>query len=179
MSGGGFAHAGTLRIRGTVLIDWIHDVMESYRQAGARRILIVNGHYENEPFIFEGIERCREDGLLQDSSVIALSWWSAIDVESLSKRLPRPFVGWHAEHAGLCETSLMMYLYPDAVRSQRPEHESPPPSGVYVFPPDPDASTLGVLSSTSGSSAEIGHFLFGEATQRIAVLARTYLLDQP
>lgn len=48
---------------------------------------MINGHYENEAFLFEGIEACREAGWLQATSIVALSWWSVVKDELLEGSL--------------------------------------------------------------------------------------------
>jgi creatinine amidohydrolase len=172
-SGGGPSFPGTIAVRGRTLIDYLVDVLGAYARTGARRVLVVNGHYENEPFLFEAIEVCREAGQLDGVEVIALSWWSVVSDEVLRELFGDAFPGWHAEHAGLCETSLMLHLRPETVRSVRPEHPEPPRAGVYLHPIDPERiSDRGVLARTSGASAETGHVLFAHVCAEFAELVR-------
>ena len=89
----------------------------------------------------------------------------------LNKIFPKGFPGWHAEHAGICETSLMMYLKPNLVRSERPDNPTPPIAGVYLHPVNPEViSNRGVLANTTGSSAEIGKDLFEHICDQIKEL---------
>jgi creatinine amidohydrolase len=160
-SGGGPSFAGTIPVRGATLINYLADIITAYCRAGAKSIVVVNGHYENEPFLFEAMEVCRESGVLDRTQIVALSWWSVVSDDTLRRVFGTRFPGWHAEHAGLSETSLMLYLRPDVVRSERPEHSRPPLAGVYLHPIDPGAiSDRGVLASTFGSSSEFGRILF-------------------
>jgi creatinine amidohydrolase len=179
-TGGGDAYPGSVHVRGTVLIEYLADVIGCYARMGVRRLVIVNGHYENESLALEAIEVCRVAGQLDAMRLLALSWWSAADDEFVRQLLPGPFYGWHAEHAGICETSLMMYLRPETVRKVRVDHDCPPTAGVYSHPVNLRASsTQGVLSQTSGSSVDLGRALFSHLVERLIELVRSHLsVDQ-
>ncbi|MEU5894949.1 creatininase family protein [Streptomyces venezuelae] len=159
-SGGGLHFPGTVHIGGSTFIDYLTDCLTSLARLGPARLVVINGHYENEGLLFEAIDDCAQATLFPDTEVLAFSWWSLVTEEWLDEHIPH-FPGWHAEHAGLTETSLMMYLRPDTVRAERPGHDAPPPAGVYRHPVDVDAiSNQGVLSSAVGASAELGESLF-------------------
>ena len=57
-SGGGFHLTGTTSLRGTTLIALAHDIAYSLIMQGARKIVLMNGHYENYQFAFEGNTAC-------------------------------------------------------------------------------------------------------------------------
>jgi creatinine amidohydrolase len=121
------------------------------------------------------MEVCRENGQLDRVEIISLSWWSVVKEDFLLKAFNGSFPGWHAEHAGLTETSLMLHLKPDLVREIRPEHSRPPLSGVYLHPIDPmQISDRGVLADTTKSSAELGASLFEHICTELELL-----LDKP
>ena len=168
-SGGGLQFPGTLFVDGCTFVDYLADVLKSLSPLPFRQLVIVNGHYENESFIFEALDRVRCTGVFGERSVLAFSWWSMVSDGWVAEHL-HDFPGWHAEHAGITETSLMMYLRPELVTPSRPDHEHPPRSGVYQLPLSQDASTQGVLSKTSGSSAHIGELLFEHVRQEIRSL---------
>lgn len=171
--GGGYAFPGTIFARGSVLTAYLADVLTAYVTAAARWIVVVNGHYENEPFLVEAIEMCREQGTLEHTRVIALSWWSVVTAELIKELFGDRFPGWHAEHAGLCETSLMLYLKPELVRPQRPVHDRPPREGIYLHPIDPSQiADRGVLARTEGSSADAGRRLFEHVCSGLQALVR-------
>src|ERR1700686_2439108 len=46
-SGGGPSFPGTINIRGSVLTDYLKDVIAGFVATGFRKIVILNGHYEN------------------------------------------------------------------------------------------------------------------------------------
>src|ERR1700692_2560367 len=49
-SGGGHGFPGTINIRGSVLTDYLKDIIAGYVATGFRSIVVLNGHYENESF---------------------------------------------------------------------------------------------------------------------------------
>ncbi|HXC32713.1 MAG TPA: creatininase [Verrucomicrobiae bacterium] len=172
-SGGSPDIPGTIRVRGSVLTDYLKDVIAGYIAAGFQSIVVLNGHYENEGFIFEALELCREAGKLDGARIIAVSWWSLLPQSLLDRLFGDRFQGWHAEHASACETSLMLHLRPELVGSARVDHATPPRAGIYAFPIEAsEASTRGVLGNTSSSSAEIGKALFEEICAQLVALIR-------
>lgn len=168
-SGGGAGFPGTIYVRGSILIEYLSDILRSYVASGARRIVIINGHYENEGFIFESVDRLREEGVLDSVSLIALSWWSVLDTSFVAEIFGKSFVGWHAEHASLVETSLMLFLKPSSTRDIRVDCATPPEAGILFHPVESQKiSCRGVLHRTTEASAERGRILFHRITQELA-----------
>ncbi len=152
-SGGAPDLAGTVHVRGGVLTEFLKDVIGGYLRSGFRSIVILNGHYENESFLFEALELCREEGKLDGARVIALSWWSLVQEATLDKIFGGKFPGWHAEHAS-----------------------APPRAGIYFFPVEPSKiSNRGVLGSASVSSGEIGAALYEEICAQLETLVRQHM----
>src|SRR5260370_13897941 len=161
--GGGPSFPGTINIRGSVLTEYLKDVIAGYVATGFRSIVILNGHYENESFIFEALELCRQEGKLEGTKIIAIGWWSLVSNATLQKLFGDRFPGWHAEHASACETSLMLHLRSDLVRPTRVDNPTPPTPTIYLFPTDPSRlSKLGGLSRSSPSTADMGIALVEE-----------------
>lgn len=172
-SGGSPELPGTIRVRGSVLTDYLKDVITGYASMGFPSIVILNGHYENEAFLFEALELCREEGKLSGSKVVGLSWWSLVPQTLIDKLFGESFTGWHAEHASACETSLMLHLRKDLVGAERVDHATPPRAGIYSYPAQAaKLSNRGVLGSTSNSSAEIGKALFEEICAQLLRIVR-------
>lgn len=170
-SGGGSTFPGTIHVKGQVLLPYLSAVFGAYLSAGVRDLIVINGHYESEALIFEALDSSREDGVIGGARVLALSWWSVVEESLVRELFGNSYVGWHAEHAGLCETSLMLYLRPDAVRPIRVDHATPPPCGVYSYPLDPGrVSTRGVLSATTNSSSDAGKQIFEHICLRLSKL---------
>ena len=90
-SGGGFHLSGTTSLSGTTLIALAKDVVFGLILHGARKIVLMNGHYENYQFIFEGaelaLEKARENGI-RDVKIQLLSYWDFVDDEPLYEGLP-------------------------------------------------------------------------------------------
>ena len=172
--GGGHTFPGTVFAKGEVLIQYLKDILANYCRYGAKYIVVVNGHYENEPFIFEAIEQVRMEGLMNDTKVIALSWWSIISDAFIHELFGNNFPGWHAEHASLTETALMMYIQPEKVRKEgHPNNETPPLAGIYIHPIDSTViSDRGSLAKTIGASPETGEKLFAEICQNMKALIK-------
>ena len=172
-SGGSPDIPGTIRVRGSVLTDYLKDVISGYVSMGFRSIVIFNGHYENESFLFEALELCRQEGRLEGAWIVALSWWSLVPQALLDKLFGDRFTGWHAEHASACETSLMLHLRKDLVGPARVDNATPPRAGIYTFPIEASKiSNRGVLGNTSTSSAEIGRALFEEICSQLVAVIR-------
>jgi creatinine amidohydrolase len=172
-SGGGPDLAGTIRIRGGVLTEYLKDVIAGYVAMGFRSLVVLNGHFENENFLFEALELCREEGRFDSARVLGLSWWSLVPEALLGKLFGDGFPGWHAEHASACETSLMLHLRKDLVGPVRVDNATPPRAGIYAFPIEASKiSNRGVLGNSSISSAEFGQELFEEICAQLVSLIR-------
>jgi creatinine amidohydrolase len=179
-SGGGPSFPGTINIRGSVLTDYLKDVIAGYIATGFRSIVILNGHYENESFIFEALELCRQEGMLEGTKIIAVGWWSLVSNATLEKLFGDQFPGWHAEHASACETSLMLHLRSDLVGPTRVDNATPPRPGIYLFPTESSKiSNRGVLGSSSPSTAEIGIALCEEICSQLVALIQEHMGELP
>ena len=100
-SGGGFHLSGTTSLSGTTLIALAKDVVFGLILHGARKIVLMNGHYENYQFIFEGaelaLEKARENGI-RDVKIQLLSYWDFVDDETIEALYPDGFTGWDLVH---------------------------------------------------------------------------------
>ncbi|MFL4476131.1 creatininase [Paeniglutamicibacter sp. MACA_103] len=171
-SGGGNHRLGTTSLSGSTLTGQVEDIARSFIAQGFTRVVILNGHFENYQFIYEGLEiavgRSREIGL--DARAMLLSYWDFVDEETLARVFPDGFLGWDIEHGGVLETSLMMLLHPDKVDMSRAVQHPPAQLKAYdVFPEDPSRTPAsGCLSSPTGASAERGRLLFDAVTRSVA-----------
>ncbi len=173
-SGGGLSFPGTLFAHGASLINYVESILDSVFNLPIKKLVILNGHFENEAFLFEAVDSCYQRGKAKDVEIFVVSWWSLVDEDWVRSNLP-DFPGWHAEHAGVTETSLMMYLQPDLVKSMRPTNNDIPRAGLYKLPLDPClAACEGVLSSTTGASVEIGAALFHHVVNQLIDVVKEY-----
>ncbi len=167
-SGGGFHLSGTTSLSGATLISLSKDIVFSLIEDGVKKIVLMNGHYENYQFIFEGanlaLEKANENGI-KDVRIQLLSYWDFVDEKTIESLYPEGFTGWDLEHAGVMETSLMLLFYPDLVDMEKvnnplyqglpaemPKYDTLPIRASYT----PDS---GCLSSPALSSCEKGVIL--------------------
>lgn len=171
-SGGGNHRIGTTSLGGATLMGQVQDVVGSFTAQGFTKVVILNGHFENYQFIYEGLEvavgRARETGL--DVRAMLLSYWDFVDEDTLEKVFPDGFLGWDVEHGGVLETSLMLLLHPEKVDMTRALSHPPADIKPYdVFPEDPARTPAsGCLSSPVGATAERGQLLLDAVVAGVA-----------
>ena len=168
-SGGGFHLSGTTSLSGTTLIALAKDVVFGLILHGARKIVLMNGHYENYQFIFEGaelaLEKARENGI-RDVKIQLLSYWDFVDDETIEATVHA--VGWNDDPAkakGAAHTyALKYYLFEKFTVDQGED--------------DPDNSDFGAQGKGSGAGGrqQATQGRQGQSSGRLsdAQLARLY-----
>ena len=108
---------GTITIGAHTLIDYGVDVCRSLAHHGFRKILIVNGHGSNTPFI-DIIARLTvvESGVL----AAAVNYWAAPGVRAVAESLRESDKVGGMNHACEFETSLYLAIRPDLVDMAKP-----------------------------------------------------------
>jgi creatinine amidohydrolase len=181
-SGGGSFFPGTVNLDGSTLSAVVRDIIREFARHGVRGICLIDGHYENQWFLTEGIDLALRDIGSNGPKVIRLEYWDFVDEATLASVFPGEFPGFALEHAAVLETSLMLYLCPHLVRVNLIPDHPPARSGSYdVTPPHrhwvPDS---GALSSAKAASAEKGKTLFDHHTTAIAQILRSeFQLNAP
>ncbi|MDQ0361532.1 creatininase family protein [Breznakia pachnodae] len=177
-SGGGYEFPGTLYVDSNIFISYLKSLLRSIFQNGAKNLIILNGHWENESCIFEAIEQLREEEVLIDIKVIAFSWWNLVSGEKM-RNIFGEFDNWSIEHAGASETSLMMYFKPESVRiNKMKDCISPPPEGIYAYPiPNKWKGNDGVLSKVEHVTVDMGKELYELLEQQIIKVVEEILYD--
>jgi creatinine amidohydrolase len=172
--GGGQAFVGTTSLDGATYFNVVRDVLREFMRHGARKLAVVNGHYENMMFIMEGIDlalrEARYDGI-DDVKIMRLEYWDYIREATLNTIFPDGFPGMALEHAALLETSLMLHFYPDLVDMERlPVDEPPADFPAYeVFPSGKRwVPESGALSTARGASADKGKLIAEDSVSGIA-----------
>ena len=169
--GGGQHFCGTTSVDAATLIGGVRDAVRGFAAHGVQRLVVVNGHYENQWFITEGIDLgLRDIGPQARLRVVRLEYWDFLTEALLADVFPEGFPGFALEHAAVIETSLMMHFHPALVRLDLiPEH------GPAIFPTydtHPErprwVPVTGVLSSARGASADKGRRMAEEVASRIA-----------
>jgi creatinine amidohydrolase len=176
-SGGGPAFAGTINITAHTFSLLIKDVIcDLYRQK-VRRIVVLNGHYENVGPSVEGIELALDAigrDNITDLTILRIDHWDMVQGETLARIFPDGYPGIELEHASVLETSMMLALRPDLVDLDKALNDGPArfqPYDRYPHPVD-EVPPSGVLSLTEGSSAEKGQWLLSDCESRIATIVR-------
>src|SRR5690625_835490 len=178
-SGGGNHRIGTTSLSATTMIHLVEDVASSFLEQGFSNVVVLNGHYENYQFVYEGldkaIKRVRESGT--DGRAMLLSYWDFVDDATLDHVFPDGFLGWDIEHGGVLETSLMLLLHPDKVEMDRVIDHPPAQLTNYdIFPEDPARTPgSGCLSSAKGATAAKGQPLLDAVVGALADAVTTGL----
>jgi creatinine amidohydrolase len=173
--GGGQHFPGTTSLDGNSLIQLTRDVVRELARQGVTQIVVVNGHYENQWFLTEGIELAVRDGDRNAKlRVMRLEYWDFLTPDILDKIFPDGFPGFALEHAAVIETSLMAYYYPTLVRLHLiPDVTAAEFPSYDLFPQCPDwVHASGVLSSARSSSPEKGEIMANHITQGIAAAVK-------
>lgn len=159
-SGGGPLFPGTIDLNGETLIYFLKDIICEFARDGVKKILVCNGHFENEAFLVEAIDLATQE--YPDTNVVLVSWWDHIGKDIVEKVFDEvEFPGWALEHAAIVESSLMMYLEPSLVHMDRFVEEERYIPGLYHNYPVKKGIVpeSGVLATARTSSTEKGRIL--------------------
>lgn len=171
-SGGGNHRLGTTSLGGATMIHLVEDVVGSFMAQGFENVVVLNGHYENYQFIYEGLDNAvanaRRDG--SGGRGLLLSYWDFVDETTLASVFPDGFLGWDIEHGGVLETALMLHLYPEKVEMGRVVDHPPAQLTNYdIFPEDPARTpSSGCLSSAKEATAAKGQELLAAVRGAVA-----------
>ena len=166
-SGGGNHFPGTTSLDAQTLIFVVRDVIKEFARHGVRKMALMDGHYENNMFLVEGIDlalrELRRDGI-DDLSIAKLPYWEYASEATLEKAFPDGFPGWPHEHAGVMETSMMLHLHPEFVNMDKVPMHPPADFPLHdMYPYDPaTVPSSGALSSAAVATAEKGKMFMDE-----------------
>jgi creatinine amidohydrolase len=172
-TGGGNHFPGTISLDASTLIATLRDVINEFARHGVRRLVLFDGHMENQWFIVEAIDLALRDQRREsvtDLRIVKLGYWEFVNADTERILFPKGLISWALEHAAVMETSVMLHLRPDLVRSDLITDQSPadfPPYDVYPFnlalvPPH------GVLSSAVSATAAKGKHVLDQIVPDIA-----------
>lgn len=174
-SGGGQHFPGTTSLDGNSLSQVARDIVREFARQDVKHLVVVDGHYENQWFLTEGIDLALRDiGSSSPLKVMRLEYWDFCTEETLNVVFPNGFPGFALEHAAVIETSLMLYFYPELVNLDRIPNESsadfPPydlyPTCQYWVP------SSGVLSSAKDATSDKGKLIATQVADRIAAAVK-------
>ena len=173
--GGGQHFCGTTSVDAATLIGSVRDAVREFARHGVTKLVFVNGHYENQWFLIEGIDLgLRDLGPQARLQVVRLEYWDFLTEQTLASVFPDGFPGFALEHAAVIETSLMLHYHPTLVRQDLIPGDPPADFPPYdVYPTKRHWVPLsGVLSSARGATAGKGQRMAAEVTQRMAEAVR-------
>jgi creatinine amidohydrolase len=163
-TGGGDHYPGTTSLDGATLSALIRDVLVALARHGATRLAVVDGHYENEMFLTEGVDLAMREmrhQQIEGVRIVKLRYFEELDQETIELLWPGGYPGMALEHAALMETSMMLHIAPELV-----DLASAPDERAAAFPPydvyPPDRSWVppaGALSSPSRATEAFGEHL--------------------
>jgi creatinine amidohydrolase len=161
--GGGPNFPGSIGLKGKTVISVVSDVMSQFFQQGWRRIVVLDWHFENVPFVHEGIDEALSiAGKIPGLKVVIINDPNSLglkDEPGLQDDLfGIDFPGWFVEHAAIWETSAMMAAFPDKVQTGKIVDGHPPEPIDYDVLPAPlnGAPESGVFWKATQSSPEKG-----------------------
>jgi creatinine amidohydrolase len=105
--------------------------------------------------------------------ILRVAYFEFTSPETIKKVLPEGFSGWALEHAGIMETSAMLYLNPARVHLDRLIDHPPanfPPYDVYPVTREnvPGVPSSGALMSAKAATRDKGELLVEEWVRGIA-----------
>ena len=182
---GGGPYNGTTGLDGATLTSSLRDIVRELVRHGVRRILVLDGHFENQMFSIEAVNLAQRDAIaagVNNLQIMRLEYWDHVQPETTAKVFPNGYPGAQLEHAAVQETSLMLVLQPQLV-----DMDAIPGAGrwpadrgaafpAYTMEPDslhPEwAPFSGVLSPANAASLQKGEWLMADHVAGIAAAMR-------
>jgi creatinine amidohydrolase len=173
---------GTIAVKGETIINYVTDIGLSLAHHGFRKILLVNGHGSNVPFLDIAARNITN----KTEAICAMaSWWSLIPRDLLTKLRESEFPGGMA-HGCELETSVLMHLRGDLVQIDKAERDiSFQPTEFFYWDlqsPSPiffqewfsRYSRTGTVGDPTKASAEKGRIFVEAVVERMVALIREF-----
>ncbi|MDX1335387.1 MAG: creatininase [Gammaproteobacteria bacterium] len=162
-SGGGQTFPGTTSLDGKTLIAMTTEILRELARHGVKKLVVLDGHYENQWFLTEGIELAQREFALagQDMKVIRTEYWDFCPQSVLDSVFDGDFPGYDLEHAALIETSMMLHWHPELVDEEKIPADGPAQFDAFDHYPQDAAGVppSGVLAPALGASPEKGRMI--------------------
>ena len=173
LSGGGPLFPGTLDLNGVTLINLVQDILEELIRDKVTKILILNGHYENEAFVLEAVDLISRK--YPEVKIVEGSWWDQISQPVMDQVFDEvPFPGWALEHAAIAETSMTLYFKPELVHMDRLVEDGVEEELTYNVYPAPKGIVpeTGLLATARTSTAEKGKLLAEDIAKKYVEIVK-------
>jgi creatinine amidohydrolase len=160
-SSGGNGFPGTCSLDGYTLILLVRDVVREFLRHRIKRIMILDGHYENSLFLNEAVDLAIRESGRGDAKVVVARWFDLVSPGFFKELFSDGFEGMAVEHASKVETSLVLAIDEDLVKKNRMRDDAPLRRENYVVLPE-QAEFIpqsGVLTHVFPSSKELGQKL--------------------
>jgi creatinine amidohydrolase len=173
---------GTIAVAGDTVIQYVTGIGTSLAHHGFRKILIVNGHGSNVPFLDIAARNITNGS---EAICAMVSWWSLVPRELFTELRESEFPGGMA-HACELETSVLLHLRPDLVQmdqAQKDIHfarteyfywDLQTPSPVFFQEWFSRYSHTGTVGDPTKASAEKGRRFAEAVSQRMVALIREF-----
>ena len=175
-SGGGQLFPGTTSLDGATLTSMMRDILRELARHGVRRVVVVNGHVENQWFLTEGIDLALRDlaPSQEQLKIVRCEYWNYTPQDVLESMFEGAFPGVDLEHAALLETSMMLALRPNLVDLDAiPEDATGDFPGHDVYPQNGQGvPSSGVLAPARAASVEKGRTLIESTAMEMAAALR-------
>jgi creatinine amidohydrolase len=174
-SSGGTDFPGTCSLDGATLTALVRDLVRELIRHGVRKVIILDGHYENSLFLSEGVDLAlRDSGHPAKVEIVIARWFDLIKPDEYERIFPG-FEGAALEHAANMETAMMLYLRPELVKKDKIRGDSAERYPPYVvLPPTKDLiPKTGVLTKIKTVNAQQGEQMTTIAISRLVELIKT------
>jgi creatinine amidohydrolase len=173
---------GTIAVAGDTIINYVTDIGTSLARHGFRKILIVNGHGSNVPFL----DIAARNITIRSAAICAMaSWWSLIPRELFTELRESEFPGGMA-HGCELETSVLLHLRGDLVQIDKAERDISFPKTEFFYwdlqSPSPILfqewfsrySRTGTVGDPTKATAEKGRRFSEAVAERMVKLIREF-----
>lgn len=172
-SGGGNHFQGCVSLDAKTYVAVVRDILCDLARHGMTRIVLFDGHMENQWFLTEAadltLRQMRCEGI-SDMRIVKLGYWSFINAATEAVLFPEGLLSWELEHAAVMETSCMLHFAQDLVREDEIPDGPPGQFPLYdIYPTDyAGLPSTGVLSSAASASAQKGAAVVSQVVPDIA-----------
>jgi creatinine amidohydrolase len=173
---------GTIAIEGQTIIRYVTDIGRSVARHGFRKILLVNGHGSNVPFLDVAARNITNH---TEAVCAMVSWWSLIPKDLFRELRESEYPGGMA-HGCELETSVLLHLKPELVQMEKARKDIHFQSTEFFYwdleKPSPVVfqewfsrySKTGTVGDPTKASAEKGRRFVAAVVERLAALIREF-----